>query len=69
MLCAIGCALEAGLSIKACVDGIQTFSSVPGRFEAVDTKDSGISVIIDYAHTPDGLENILASIYAFKKGK
>lgn len=69
VLCAIGCALKAGLNITDAIKGIESFSSVPGRFEAVDTGDSGISVIVDYAHTPDGLENILTSINTFKKGK
>lgn len=69
VLCAIGCARAAGVSLPACVEGIAQFASVPGRFEAVDTGEKGVSVIVDYAHTPDGLANILSSINAFKKGK
>lgn len=69
VLCAIGCALKAGLSIEDAIKGIESFMSVPGRFEAVDTGDMGVSVIVDYAHTPDGLENILKAINTFKKGK
>ncbi len=68
-LCAIGCALKAGLNIEEAIKGIESFISVPGRFEAVDTGEKGVSVIVDYAHTPDGLENILTSINTFKKGK
>ena len=33
---------------------------VPGRFEAVD-EGQEFAVLVDYAHTPDGLENVLAS--------
>ncbi len=69
VLCALGCALKAGMNIEDAIEGIESFSSVPGRFEAVDTGDTGVSVIVDYAHTPDGLENILTSINTFKKGK
>lgn len=69
VLCAIGCALKAGLNIEDAIKGIESFISVPGRFEAVDTGERGVSVIVDYAHTPDGLENILTSINTFKKGK
>ena len=69
VLCAIGCAIKAGLNIEEAIKGIESFKSVPGRFEAVDTGDTGVSVIVDYAHTPDGLENILTSINSFKKGK
>ncbi len=68
-LCAVGCAHAAGVPVEQCVSGISCFTSVAGRFEAVDTGEKGISVIVDYAHTPDGLENILSSIDAFKKGK
>lgn len=69
VLCAVGCAHAAGVPLEACAEGIAGFISVPGRFEVVDTGERGISVIIDYAHTPDGLENILSSINVFKKGR
>ncbi len=68
-LCAIGCALASGVCINGCIRGIEKFTSVPGRFEAVDTKDTGITVIVDYAHTPDGIENLLNAINAFKQGR
>ena len=38
---------------------------VPGRFEYVDTKDSGVSYIIDYAHTGSSLRSVLAAIYEY----
>ena len=41
---------------------------VKGRLEVLDT-DTDYSVIIDYAHTPDGLENVLNAVNAFKKGR
>ncbi len=68
-LCAIGCALASGVCINGCIRGIEQFTSVPGRFEAVDTKDTGITVIVDYAHTPDGIENLLNAINGFKQGR
>ncbi len=68
-LCAISMANTLGVDIKTCILGIEEFASVPGRFEAVDTRKSGISVIIDYAHSPDGVENVLKAINSFKKGK
>lgn len=69
VLCSIGCGINAGLNICECIKGIENFSSVPGRFETVDTHNLGFTVVVDYAHTPDGLENILSSINSFKKGK
>lgn len=47
---------------KALID----VSAVPGRFELVNT-NTPYSVIIDYAHTPDGLENVLKTINSFSK--
>ena len=68
-LCAIACCMQAGLSAEDCVTGLTGFSSVPGRFEAVPTGEKGFSVIVDYAHTPDGLENVLSAIRQFKRGR
>ena len=47
---------------------LKDIKSVPGRLELVDTNTS-FSVIIDYAHTPDGLENVLKTIKTFCKGR
>jgi UDP-N-acetylmuramoyl-L-alanyl-D-glutamate--2,6-diaminopimelate ligase len=46
---------------------ISQLSHVAGRFEYVKSS-KGITAIIDYAHTPDALENVLATIGAFRKG-
>ena len=46
------------------VEGLATASSAPGRLEPVATDGRGFTVLVDYAHSPDGLENALA---AFKK--
>jgi len=41
-------------------DGIASLEKLPGRYEVLDT-DTPYSVVIDYAHTPDGLERLLKS--------
>ncbi|UXP30740.1 UDP-N-acetylmuramoyl-L-alanyl-D-glutamate--2,6-diaminopimelate ligase [Reichenbachiella agarivorans] len=46
------------------LSGIET---APGRFEAVNT-DSSVRAIVDYAHTPDALENVLQTIDSFRTG-
>ncbi|WP_110953225.1 UDP-N-acetylmuramoyl-L-alanyl-D-glutamate--2,6-diaminopimelate ligase [Anaerosinus massiliensis] len=55
---AIGAALAEGIDEKVIRETLEAFTSVPGRFELVD-EGQNFSVIVDYAHTPDGLENIL----------
>ena len=55
-LAAIGVGLSMGISMKTCKEALERTRSVAGRFEIVN---SDPMVIVDYAHTPDGLENIL----------
>lgn len=47
---------------------LSTLHSVNGRFDAVRSKD-GITAIVDYAHTPDALENVLSAIHGVLEGK
>ncbi len=67
-LCALGAALAVGIDIKTALSGLSLASGVKGRLERVPTS-TDYTVIIDYAHTPDGLENVLTTINAFKKGR
>ena len=62
------CLVEAGFDFKAVLDGLATCVGVPGRMEVVPT-DTDYSVIIDYAHTPDGLENVLNCVRGITDGK
>lgn len=66
VLGAIGAALAEGVDIKLIRQSLESFSSVPGRFELVD-EGQDFAVIVDYAHTPDGLENILRTARQFAK--
>jgi len=45
--------------------GLRAVTPVPGRFEPV-LNETGIGVIVDYAHTPDSLEKLLASVHELK---
>ncbi len=56
-LAAIGVGIRYGCPIAAIQEGLAA-TVVPGRFELVD-KGQDFAVIVDYAHTPDGLENVL----------
>ncbi|HBE18525.1 MAG TPA: UDP-N-acetylmuramoyl-L-alanyl-D-glutamate--2,6-diaminopimelate ligase [Cyanobacteria bacterium UBA11149] len=70
MLAAAGTVLHLGLSLDGVVAALPQFTGVPGRMERVQIKpDQDISVIVDYAHTPDSLENLLKASRPFIQGK
>jgi UDP-N-acetylmuramoyl-L-alanyl-D-glutamate--2,6-diaminopimelate ligase len=58
MLAALATARTLGISLDTCVEAIRTAVQVPGRFESVD-EGQPFAVLVDYAHTPDSLENVL----------
>lgn len=58
VMAAVGAAMAEGLPAPVIKECMEEFTSVPGRFELV-RGGQDFSVIVDYAHTPDGLENIL----------
>jgi UDP-N-acetylmuramyl-tripeptide synthetase len=59
-LASIGAALALGLDVDAIKRGLESVPAVAGRFESVDS-GRGFAVIVDYAHSPDSLENVLKS--------
>ncbi|MCW3053237.1 MAG: UDP-N-acetylmuramoylalanyl-D-glutamate--2,6-diaminopimelate ligase, partial [Chthonomonadales bacterium] len=58
---AIGATMRLGIPLETIAKGLSQLPPIPGRFEAVPTGERGFSVVVDYAHTPDGLENLLRS--------
>ncbi|MGF1523093.1 MAG: UDP-N-acetylmuramoyl-L-alanyl-D-glutamate--2,6-diaminopimelate ligase [Leptolyngbyaceae cyanobacterium] len=70
MLAAVGAALHLGVSLTDIVTCLAQFEGVPGRMErVVVSPDQKISVIVDYAHTPDSLQNALAAARPFVSGR
>jgi UDP-N-acetylmuramoyl-L-alanyl-D-glutamate--2,6-diaminopimelate ligase len=57
-LAAVASALNIGIGLETIEAGLRDVRSVPGRFESVDAGQP-FAVIVDYAHTPDSLANVL----------
>ncbi len=68
MMAAAGIGLACGIRPDQIVDGIEGMKPVRGRFERID-EGQDFSVIVDYAHTPDALENILKSAREITEGR
>lgn len=66
-LAGIAAAYTLGIPADSIVRGLETLKSVPGRIERIDGGD--FTVLVDYAHTPDGLKNILEAIKPESKGR
>lgn len=66
---AVGCCLACGFELKDITEGLRGAGGVKGRIEVVDTPGTDYTVIIDYAHTPDGLLNVINAIRGFAKGR
>ncbi len=62
------CLIEMGMDFKTVLDALAECTGVPGRMEVVPT-DTPYTVLIDYAHTPDGLENVLGTVREITEGK
>jgi len=67
-LAAASCAISMGIGLDTIRDGLESVEGIKGRFEIVPI-EKNYSVIIDFAHTPDGLENVLRVLREFAKGR
>lgn len=68
-LSVLGTAAALGIPLEAAVEALKTAKSVKGRVEVVPTPGTDYTVLIDYAHTPDALENVLRSVRTYCKGR
>ena len=67
---AFGIALQLGIPAQIIIQALEDAPQVPGRLERVRTAhDGGVSVFVDYAHTPDALKKALGSIIALTPGR
>ena len=65
----LGAALALGIPLKDSARVLAAVPHVKGRVEVVPTPGRDYTVLIDYAHSPDGLENVLSSVQGFAKGR
>jgi UDP-N-acetylmuramoyl-L-alanyl-D-glutamate--2,6-diaminopimelate ligase len=64
----IACCMKLGLSLEDCAQALESAKGVKGRMEPVPT-DGNYTVLIDYAHTPDALENVLRAVRETSSGR
>ena len=69
VLTVLGIALQLGISLETAAEALRTVQGVKGRVEVVPTPGKDYTLLIDYAHTPDGLENVLSAVRGFCKGR
>ena len=69
VLSVLGIAMQLGISLEDAAAALAKVQGVKGRVEVVPTPGKDYTVLIDYAHSPDGLENVLSSVRDFCKGR
>lgn len=60
-LMAAGLCYSLGINIDTICEGLDDLKAVPGRLEPIEN-DKGINIIVDYAHSPDALKNVLSAL-------
>ena len=68
-LTVLGMAVGLGIRPAEAAEALSAASGVKGRMEVVPTPGKDYTVLIDYAHTPDALENVLRSVKGFCRGR
>lgn len=67
-LAALGCARGLELDLDVAIGALADAEAVPGRMEPID-EGQGFGVLVDYAHTPDSLENVLRAARRLTAGR
>ena len=68
-LSAAAACLMLGEGLETIKTGLEAMPRVAGRFEVLDTGNRPFTIILDYAHTPDSLENTLLTVKGFVRGR
>lgn len=67
-IAALTACAELGIEDEYLIEGCAQLTQVPGRFESV-ANTHGIGIVVDYAHTPDGLREVISSARALCRGR
>lgn len=68
IMASVGASIALEIDKNAIVKGIEEIEGVPGRMEPVQNP-YGLNIIVDFAHTPDALKNVLTSARSMAKGR
>jgi len=66
-LAVIGASVSVGIPIDVIKRGLENMKGVPGRIQSVPN-ELGFNIVVDYAHTPDALVNIISAVRGYTKG-
>ncbi len=66
---AMAACYNLGVSLQDCADALREGHGVKGRMEVIPTPGKHYTILNDYAHTPDALENVLTAVKGFAKGR
>jgi UDP-N-acetylmuramoyl-L-alanyl-D-glutamate--2,6-diaminopimelate ligase len=69
ILVVLGIVSAAGFDARPVAEAFAQAPSVPGRFERCDVAGDRITVLVDYAHTPDALSRVLQALKSLSKGR
>lgn len=67
-LAAASCAIAMDISLQSIKKGLERIKGVKGRFEVIPT-EKDFDVIVDFAHSPDGFDNVLSTVKEFAEGR
>jgi UDP-N-acetylmuramoyl-L-alanyl-D-glutamate--2,6-diaminopimelate ligase len=68
-LVAAGLVIASGGEVSLVLHALESLKGASGRLELVGVTGAGASVFVDYAHTPDALENAISALRPYAKGK